>query len=76
MICRIADLIVDVPAAGGMASRCAEYLTSTDAPADIVISADLYRREKYPTLSEVSSHIAGYYVSGNRFFGLPANKRV
>lgn len=36
----------------------------------------LYNGKKYPTLSEVSSHIAGYYVSGNRFFGLPANKRV
>lgn len=65
MICQIADLIVDVPTAGGMASRCAEYLTSTDAPADIVISADLYRREKYPTLSEDD---AIYMESGFQFY--------
>ena len=36
----------------------------------------LYNGKKYRTISEVSTEIAGYYVSGNRFFGLPSTSRV
>ena len=37
MLCRIADLYVEVPAVGDLPSRCAAYITEDDHPADIVI---------------------------------------
>ena len=37
MLCRIADLYVEVPAAGDMERRCAAYRTEDDQNADIVI---------------------------------------
>ena len=40
MRCAIADLIVELTAAGGMASRCADYLTDSENPADIVIRSE------------------------------------
>lgn len=53
MICKIADLIVDVPAAGGLASRCQEYLSDASKTADIVIRPELYRRDQYsPKINE------------------------
>lgn len=52
-LCRIADLFVSVPTAGGLASRCAEYVCDEEAPADIVIHPEQYRKEKYdPRLPE------------------------
>lgn len=52
MLCRIADLFVNVPTAGGLASRCADYVWPEDAPADIEIFPERYRWEKYdPRLS-------------------------
>ena len=42
MKCIIADLLIDIPEAGGMAPRCRDYLTDSDAPADIVICEDEY----------------------------------
>ena len=47
MLCKIADLIAEVPAAGGLAPRCEAYLWETAAPADIVIRQEEYRGERY-----------------------------
>lgn len=66
MIYQIADLLVEVPAVGGMASRCGKYTTSTETPADIVISSDLYKIDRYPKLSEDD---AVYMESGFQFYG-------
>ena len=52
MLCKIADLTVEVPEAGGMAPRCREYLTKETGGADITIRADLYRPERYQRLDE------------------------
>ena len=47
MLCKIADLIAEVPGAGGLAPRCREYLyDGTEAP-DVVIDEGKYRRERY-----------------------------
>ena len=51
MLCRIADLLVEVPAAGGLSSRCAEYLFEKSKKADIVISEERYNPQKWPGLS-------------------------
>lgn len=52
MLCKIADLIIEVPEAGGMAPRCRDYLTDEQVGADIIIRADLYKKEKYPHFDE------------------------
>jgi len=47
MPCKIADLIVDVPASGGLPSRCREYLWNTAANADIVIREEDFDGSRY-----------------------------
>ena len=41
MLCKIAELTVEVPEAGEMLPRCREYLSEAEVGADIVIRADL-----------------------------------
>lgn len=53
MLCKIADLITDVPDTGGLAPRCLAYLWDGQENVDIVIYADRFRRDHYdPRLSE------------------------
>ena len=65
MLCKIADLIVEVPKAGGMSSRCREYLYTGDAAADIVIRASDYHADHYPP--ECSEETIAYMESGAQF---------
>ena len=63
---RVADLIVEVPAAGGMTPRCKDYLTDENLEADIVISADRYNPAKY---GNCDYDLAAYLDSGFEFYG-------
>ncbi len=65
MRCTIADLITEVPAAGGLASRCAAYRVETDEPAQIVIDESKYRPEAWEGLS---SELLPYMESGMQFY--------
>ena len=47
MLCKIADLLIEVPEAGGMAPRCRDYLTEEKGSADIVIRTDLYKSNRF-----------------------------
>lgn len=47
MLCKIADLLAEVPAAGGLAPRCEAYLCETADSPDIIIREEGYRRERY-----------------------------
>ena len=64
MLCRIADLLIEVPEAGGMAPRCREYLTNETGSADILIRADRYKMDRYPYQNE---EIAAYMESCVQF---------
>lgn len=64
MLFRIADLLIEVPEAGGMAPRCREYLTNETVNADIVIRADLYKSDRYPYPNE---NMMAYIESGGQF---------
>lgn len=69
MLCKIADLIIDVPATGDMISRCKDYLTKQNNSADIIIRAERYKPEKYPNLDEAG---VAYMESGSQFcYALP-----
>lgn len=61
---RIADLLIEIPEVGGMAPRLAGYQTTENGSADILISAEYYRWDKYPraTPEEIA-----YWESGLQF---------
>ena len=64
-LCKIADLITAVPTAGGMFSRCEEYLYREERIADIVIQEEAYRRDRYPNRSD---DLIAYMESGYQFY--------
>lgn len=66
MFCKIADLIVAVPEAGGMAPRLGAYRTKAEGPADIVILEDRYRWDSYPGARKED---VIYLESGFAFYG-------
>jgi len=74
MKCLIADLIVEIPEAGGMAPRCRDYLIDTPAPADIVIRQEEYQMLPVygQSLAAMANHeSAGYfYMNLLRFDGM------
>ncbi len=65
MYCKVAELIVEVPNAGGLAPRCAGYLCKDTSNADITINTDLYRNEIYDP--SVKQEIIAYIESGRQF---------
>jgi hypothetical protein len=65
MLCKISDLLIEVPDAGGMASRCREYQTSEIADADIEIDVSEYTNEKW---GKYPYPVAAYLNSGVQFY--------
>ena len=65
MIYKVSDLLIEIPAVGGMPPRCREYLTDEQGTADIVISEDQYRKDKWPELSAEGNI---YLQSGFQFY--------
>ena len=63
--CRIADLIVEVPEAGGLAPRLQEYIYAGDGAVDIVINPDQYNPTIYS--AELSENSLAYLESGRQF---------
>lgn len=66
MLCKIADLIVEVPDAGGMAPRCREYLYEGAQAPDIVITPEQYNPQRWPMASWDG---LCYMESGVNFYG-------
>lgn len=70
MLCKIADLIVEVPAAGDLVSRCQGYLCESKSGADITIRTELFNSSNWPGVSE--NQII-YMESGFQFAGYLLN---
>ena len=66
MLCKIADLLTDVPAAGGLAARCADYLCDEHDGADITIRTELYRKDMYP--AAWTEDMVAYMESAYQFY--------
>lgn len=66
MLCKIADLYVDVPTTGGLAARCGAYLSEEKVEPDIIIREEWYHREKYP--EGTSEDMIAYMESASQFF--------
>lgn len=65
MLCKIAELITEVPAAGGMAPRCAGYLAKEASEPEITIRQEYYRAECWPNLTPEQME---YMESGVQFY--------
>ena len=65
MLCKIADLLVEVPEIGDMPLRCKEYLYSGEGTPDIVIREDQIKEENWPGLTGDSLI---YMDTGSAFF--------
>lgn len=65
MLCKIADLIIEVPEAGGLAPRCQEYLWRSEAPADIIIREELFRPNAW---SGLTGDDYVYMETGSHFY--------
>ena len=65
MFCKISDLLTEVPETGGITPRFKEYLTNEKACPDIRIRDELYKMERWPTLTEEQ---AVYMESGTQFY--------
>ena len=65
MLCKIADLIAEVPEAGGLAPRCQNYVCGQDEKPDIVIREEEFSGAKYPD-SWAWENVA--YMESSRLF--------
>lgn len=65
MRCKIADLLVEIPEAGGMSARCRDYIATDAGEPDIVLKEEYYDLEKW---SKLSYENAIYMETGNIFY--------
>lgn len=66
MLCKIADLCINVPTAGGMTPRLLDYQLETSVAADFAIYEEQYRSDAWPTLDR---EMMTYMESGACFYG-------
>lgn len=64
--CKVADLIIEVPEAGGLDTRCQAYEWNEMGGADLVIRTELYRKEKYD--DRFSEESIAYMESARQFY--------
>lgn len=63
---KIADLITEVPEAGGMATRCQDYSYNGEEGADVIIRTNLYSPERYK--NKLSESSLAYMESAYQFY--------
>ena len=64
MLCKIADLFVDVPEIGDMASRCEPYRCEAISQRDILIDPALFKADALKDLPEAGRY---YMLTGSQF---------
>ena len=65
MLCKIADLIVEVPETEDLYRRCKDYIWSSEESADIIIRTDLFHPEHWPGYAK---DMMFYMESGSIFY--------
>ncbi len=66
MLCKIADLIVEIPATEGLALRLGSYETKENKAPDIVICEDRYASQEQSGIKDFEAHV--YMESGWHFY--------
>lgn len=65
MLCKIADILTEVPAADGLDLRCQDYLWTEGTP-EIIIREDAYRSQRYD--SRLGTSTVAYMESAFQFY--------
>lgn len=65
MLCKIADLLVEVPEEDGMGPRCGEYLYKEPAEAEVILHSEYYNADNWPGLTREEMV---YMESGIQFY--------
>ena len=66
MLCKIADLLVEVPEEDGMSPRIQDYKTTQTKSADIIIRANCYETSHYP--QNTTNEFVAYMESARQFY--------
>ena len=66
MLCKIADLIAEIPEAGGLPPRCREYLHDGPEAPDIVVDARKYRLDHFREGTD--TELIAYMESAYQFY--------
>ncbi len=66
IICKIADIVTEVPSSGGMELRCGDYIYNGDELPDIIIDEGKYHPEKYGC--NFSADNIAYMESARQFY--------
>ena len=66
MLCKIAELVTEVPASGGLTPRCRDYLYTGQTTPDIIIREDDYIPERYG--GRLSPEMLAYVESCRQFY--------
>ncbi len=66
MICKIADLIAEIPTADGLAVRCKDYLWQQNTAPDIIVRRELYNWDHFDLRAPQNS--VAYIESGRHFY--------
>ena len=65
MLCKIADLIAEIPTADGLAVRCKDYMHNECATPDIIVRREHYRWERFTP--NTKPEVVAYLESGRQF---------
>lgn len=65
MLCKIADLIAEIPTADGLAVRCKDYMHNEPTSPDITVLREHYRWDRFG--SNVKPEMVAYMESGYQF---------
>lgn len=66
MICKIADLIAEIPPTDGLAVRCRAYLHNEDCTPDIIVRREDYRWERYHP--DIPTETVAYMEAAYQFY--------
>ena len=66
MLCKIADLIAEIPEADGLAVRCRDYLYHGKKKPDIIVRRDLYRPELFD--ADITREELAYMEAAAQFY--------
>lgn len=66
MLCKIAELVTELPAAGGMAPRCEAYLYTGESAPEVVIREEDYKPERYAR--QLTAAQLAYMETGWQFY--------
>lgn len=66
MICKIADLIAELPTADGLAVRCQDYLWKDETTPDIIVQRELYRWDHFAPTATLET--VAYMESAAQFY--------